>query len=45
MNIEKSTQDDGLVYGEDCLGRFSSTNTIGILLFKFKALYHNWAKT
>jgi hypothetical protein len=45
MNIEKSTQDDGLVYREDCLGRFSSTNTIGILLFKFKALYHNWART
>ena len=44
MNIEKSTQDDGLVYREDCLGRFSSTNTTGILLFKFKASYHNWAK-
>ena len=45
MNIEKSTQDDGLVYREDCLYRFSSMNTTGILLFKFKALYHNWAKT
>ena len=45
MNIEKSTQDDGLVYREDFLGRFSSINTIGILLFKLKASYYNWAKT
>ena len=36
MSIEKSTQDDGLVYREDCLCRFSSINTTGILCLNLK---------